>query len=260
MAPNANATCRAIAGYLARALDVRTEFVDDVSWTERENRFDAGDIQLCWLCGLPYVHKVEAVQPPLALVAAPVMAAPRYADMPRYFSDVVVHAQSRYQSFDQLRGASWAYNEPNSHSGYNVVRQHLKRLGISGGHFGNVVESGAHQLSLRMIVDRAIDASAIDSTVLENEFARAPHLKAEIRVIDTLGPSPMPPWVMHASLPQVCQHRLRAAFMNMHDSDEGREILSSWGIARFDAVDDTAYDPIRRMFADAGGVQLSLER
>jgi phosphonate transport system substrate-binding protein len=260
MAPNADDTCRAIAGYLARALAVRTEFVEGVPWRECESQFDAGDIQLCWLCGLPYVHKADSAPSPIALVAAPVMAAPRYADMPRYFSDVVVHAQSRYQSFDELRGTTWAYNEPNSHSGFNVLRQHLKRLGASGGYFGNAVESGAHQMSLRMIVHREIDATAIDSTVLENELARAPHLAAEIRVIDTLGPSPMPPWVMRASLPQAFQQQLRAAFLSMHDDDEGRAILQSWGIARFEAVDDAAYDPIRRMFADAGGVQLARER
>lgn len=157
MAPNADTTCRAITRYLERNLGMSTEFVDDVSWRERERQFDAGDIQLCWLCGLPYVWKADGRAPAIELVAAPVMAAPRYSGHPVYFSDVVVHSRSRFGSFDDLRGASWAwaYNEPNSHSGYNVVRHHLRRIGESSGYFGKTVESGAHQVSLGMIADAA---------------------------------------------------------------------------------------------------------
>lgn len=259
MAQNADDTCRAIAAYLARTLDLRTEFVGDISWRERERQFDTGEIQLCWLCGLPYVWKADTLPPAIELVAAPVMAARRYAGLPRYFSDVVVHAQSRYQSFDDLRGASWAYNEPNSHSGYNVVRHHLKRLGESDGYFGDTVESGAHQISLRMIVNGEIDAAAIDSTVLENELTREPQLKRDIRVIEEMGPSPMPPWVMRANLPLALRQALRTAFLHMHHDDEGLKALQSWGMARFDSVDDVSYDPIRSMAADAANVRLSMQ-
>ena len=257
MAPNADDTCRAIADYLARALGVGTEFVDGISWRERERQFDAGEIQLCWLCGLPYVWKADAPPPAIELVAAPVMAAPRYAGKPRYFSDIVVHAQSRFRSFAELRGATWAYNEPNSHSGYNVVRHHLKSLGADEGYFGEAVASGAHQASLRMIVDREIDASAIDSTVLEYELAHSPALHDDIRVIGTLGPSPMPPWVMRANLPAALKYGLRETFLHMHRDAAGAAILRRWGMLRFESVDDIAYDPIRRMAADAANVRLT---
>jgi phosphonate transport system substrate-binding protein len=259
MAPNADDTCRALARYLGQRLDIETEFVDGISWRERERQFDAGEIQLCWLCGLPYVWKVDCHTPSIELVAAPVMAALRYSDRPVYFSDVAVHQHSRFVSFNELRGASWAYNEPNSHSGYNVVRHHLSRLGETSGYFGETVESGAHQASLRMIVDGEIDASAIDSTVLEAEFARTPQLRSSIRVIDTLGPSPMPPWVMHKDLPSALKQSLRALFVSMDSDAAGQEILQTWGIARFDPVDDTTYDPIRMMSADAASVRLSTQ-
>ncbi len=259
MAPNADDTCRAIARYLERKLGIATEFVDDVSWCERERQFDAGEIQLCWLCGLPYVWKADRPAPLIELVAAPVMAALRYGDQPVYFSDVAVHKHSRFVSFDDLRGASWAYNEPNSHSGYNVVRHYLSRMGETGGYFGETVESGAHQVSLRMIVDGEIDASAIDSTVLEAEFARDPQLRGNIRVIDTLGPSPIPPWVMHKDLPSALKQSLHSLFVGMDDDAEGREILRTWGMARFDPIDDAAYDPIRTMSADAASVRLSAQ-
>ena len=44
-----------------------------------------------------------------------------------------------------------------------------------GDFFGRVIESGSHETSLQMILDGAIDGSAIDSTVLELETRAPPY-------------------------------------------------------------------------------------
>jgi phosphonate transport system substrate-binding protein len=257
MAPNADDTCREITCHLGRWLGVRTEYIDHISWQERERLLDAGEIHLCWLCGLPYVWKADRASPLIELVAAPVMMNARYGDQAVYYSDVVVHRQSRFHVFGDLRGTRWAYNEPCSHSGYNVVLDHLHGLGETEGYFGNAVESGAHQISLNMIVDGEVDASAIDSTVLEAQLNRFPNLCGQIRVIDTLGPSPMPPWVMLRRLPDELKCRIRNFFMDMACNAEGRKILETWGIARFAATEDEGYDLIRRMARNTERVRLS---
>lgn len=261
MADNAEATCRAITLYLGNhlgdKLGITTEFVDCIPWQERERQLDAGLIHLCWICGLPYVWKVDADNSTVEACVAPVMAAPRYAGAPVYYSDIVVRHDSTYRNFADLRGASLAYNEPNSHSGFNVVRHHLATLGETGGYFSRAVESGAHQRSLHMIVNAEIDASVVDSTVLEAEFARAPRLHDEIRIIGTLGPSPMPPWVMLKSLAPELRTCLRDTLLAMHTDPAGARILAQWGIARFAAVDDATYDPIRCMVRRADGVRLA---
>ena len=117
-----------------------------------------------------------------------------------YFSDVVVRRDSVYQSFRDLRGATWAYNEPRSHSGFNVVRAHLADIGEFDGFFAAAVESGAHANSLQMILSGAVDGAAIDSTVLEWVGSQRDDLADAIRVIETIGPSPIPPWVISVRL------------------------------------------------------------
>lgn len=257
MAENADDTCRAIASYVGKRLGMATRFVDDVPWPVREARLDAQEIQLCWLCGLPYVWKADAIAPVIALCVAPVMQSARYADRPVYYSDVVVRRDSRFQAFADLQGGTWAYNEPRSHSGYNVVAHHLARLGVPAGYFSRAVESGAHQVSLRMIANGEVDAAAIDSTVLEAELARTPALGDAIRVIDTLGPSPMPPWVVATSLPPALRQSIADLLLGMHHDDAGRAILATWGIARFAAASDRDYDAIRDMARAAAGVTLA---
>ena len=121
-----------------------------------------------------------------------------------------------------------------------------------------MVESGAHQRSLRMIVDGEIEASAIDSTVLEAELERHPQLALDIKVIDTLGPSPMPPWVMLKTLPRNLRDDIRAALLEMHAEADGAAILASWRIARFVGATHADYDSLRRMAGAAANVRLAL--
>ena len=129
MAENTESFCGAVTAYLGDALGISIEYVSGIPWQERERLFDADEIQILWLCGLPYVQKAGRSDPRIELLAAPIPTGARYLGRPVYFSDVVVRRDSPYRSLFDLRGAAWAYNEPRSHSGYNVVRAYLAEFG-----------------------------------------------------------------------------------------------------------------------------------
>jgi phosphonate transport system substrate-binding protein len=245
----------AVAAWLGRRLARPVTALDAQPWERRRAAFDAGEAQVCWLCGPPYVWRKDAGAS-IELLAAPVMAAARYQGRPEYFSDVIVRAESPHQDFADLRGLTWAINERSSHSGYFVTRQHLAQLGIRGGFFGDVVESGAHQRSLELLLGGRIDATAIDSTVLELALEADPSLAPRIRQIARLGPSPMPPWVMRSDLPAGLRQDLRQAILEMHRDPEGQAALAKGRVARFAPVTDADYDPIRAMLASSEGVGL----
>jgi phosphonate transport system substrate-binding protein len=232
------------------------EFVDGVSWQERERLLDSGAVHAGWICGLPYVRKSHHARPGIELLAAPVMAASRYMRRPVYFSDIVVRRDSTVRSFSDLRGSRWAYNEPGSHSGYNIVRYQLARLSEDASYFGHVTATGAHQRTLWMIAAGQVDASAIDSTVLEREFRLRPSLARALHVIETWGPSPAPPWVVSKRLPAAIRLNLRSLLLSMHRESDGRALLRHARMARFVSVSDADYDPIRNMDRAAGDVML----
>lgn len=251
---NAAGTCRQITRYLGEQLGLATEFINDIPWQEREYLLDTQQVQLGWICGLPYVSKADRKPAPVELVAAPVMQHPRYQQKPIYYSDVIVGRDSAYHRFSDLRGAVWAYNEPHSQSGYNIIRYHLARMGECNGYFGSVVEAGAHLQALEMVLEGRVDATAIDSTVLETELLLRPYLKNELRVIETLPPSPMPPWVVTTNVPPKLRAAIRQVFRQMHISAEGRAILAQGQLLKMAPVEDRDYDPIREMAREAGRV------
>jgi phosphonate transport system substrate-binding protein len=257
MAPNSDATSEKICAYVGQKLGIETTFLHEVPWQERERLFDAGQIQVCWICGLPYVWKADQQGTQIELLAAPVMAGERYQGQPVYFSDVVVRQDSRFYDFNSLHGGSWAYNEPHSHSGYNVTRYYLAQKQLSGSFFGRVIAAGSHENALQMVLRGDVDASAIDSTVLQTELLRVPAINMQLRCIETFGPSPIPPWIIRKEVPAALRQAVRAVLCTMHEDDAGRRILANGRIRQFIAVPDTAYDPIREMDTIAQQVQLS---
>jgi phosphonate transport system substrate-binding protein len=250
-APVAEAFCGAVVGYLGERLGIAVEFIDGIPWEQRLREFDAGRIQVCWLCGLPYVWRIDQSEAPPELLAALVMAGPRYADEPIYFADVVVRSDSRWSSFSDLAGTIWVYSEETSHSGYNAARHRLAQLGRTRGFFGKAVAAGSHERSLRLLLDGEADASAVDSTVLDFLFRQDPELASRLRVLESLGPSPSPPWVIGRGVPAGLKAALRETLLSLSSDPRGREILASGMAARFAAVTDADYDPIRRMAREA---------
>ena len=224
-------------------------------WEERLRWLDDGRVHVGFLCGWPYSQRVDRPGSVIELCCAPVMAAPRYRDRPIYFTDVIVAARSPFRSFADLRGRAYAYNDPDSHSGYNVPRDHLLRLGETAGYFGRVVASGSHQASIRLVETGEVDASGIDSTVLDLERQRRPDLGQALRIVESIGPSPIPPVVVARGLPEPLKRRLADAFLTMHEDPEGRAILADGLLARFVAVEDRDYDPVRETIrrAEAAG-------
>lgn len=243
LAPNILSVYQTVADEVGRRLGIETELVvetDYESCAQDEN-------EVCFVCSLPYVEFERRGISPAIPIAAPVLEGERYHDEPIYFSDVVVHRDSPVRSFLDLRGRSWAYNEPLSHSGYGVVRYHLVRLGETRGFFGRVIEAGFHEESLRMVAGQEVDASAIDSQVLEVALRDDPALAQSLRVIDSLGPSTIQPVAVSKRVEPELRDRILSVLVSLHEDPDVRKRLALGLVKRFVPVGPSSYDDIRTM-------------
>jgi phosphonate transport system substrate-binding protein len=228
---------------VGRRLGVPTELIVETSYDScREDR-----TEVCFVCSLPYVTFERRGLDPAVPVAAPVLHGERYGGRPIYFSDVIVHVDSPFRSFLDLRGKTWAYNEPLSHSGYGITRYHLVTLGEVDGFFGEVVEAGFHREAIRMVADEEVDGSAIDSQVLAIELRDHAELAEAIRVVETLGPSTIQPVAVSRRVSQDLRDQIRDALVGAAEDPAVRDRLARGLVERFVAVDATSYDDIRTM-------------
>lgn len=238
---------RQIVGYLGDVTGITTELVSGIPATKQDQMVDTGEIQAVFTCGLPYVRKADSNPPLLSLMAAPVMLGARYCDKPVYYSDVIVRADSPYQTFEDLRDTTFAYNEVHSLSGYMLPCYHLLTLGETGRFFAKTVRSGSHALSMEWVEEGRVAAAAIDSVVLEMEIAQRSERAWSLRVIENMGPTTMPPVAASNGLPDNLSEPLRQALLNMHTTEQGWTILREGDVRRFAPVVDADYDPIRHI-------------
>lgn len=228
---------------VGRRLGLPTELVVETSYESCEK--DQNEV--CFVCSLPYVAFERRGLDLAVPVAAPVLQGERYGGRPIYFSDVIVHRDSPFESFLDLRGRSWAYNEPLSWSGYGITRYHLVTRGQTNGFFRQVVEAGFHREAIRMVARGEVDGSAIDSQVLSIELRDDPDLAEKLRIVEALGPSTIQPVAVSRRVPDDVREAIRDVLLTMAEDPAVRERLAVALVERFLPVDASSYDDIRRM-------------
>jgi phosphonate transport system substrate-binding protein len=243
LAPSVLPVYETVTREVGRRLGIETKLVVETSYESCER----DENEVCFVCSLPYVMFERRGLDLAVPVAAPVLHGTRYEGRPVYFSDVIVRRDSPFQSFLDLRGRSWAYNEPLSHSGYGITRYHLVTLGETHGFFGEVIEAGFHQEAVRMVARGDVDGSAIDSQVLAIELRDHPGLIEQLRVVDVLGPSTIQPVAVSRRVPGEMREAIRDVLVTMAEDPAVRERLGVGMIDRFVAVDTDDYDDIRMM-------------
>jgi phosphonate transport system substrate-binding protein len=242
LAPNMLPVYRFLADWIGDRLRRPVELVVGRSF----DQFERGEADLGVICGLPYVWLAARRPPPVEPLAAPVLVGARYGGRPVYYSDVIVRRDSPIGCLEELRGCSWAYNEPASHSGYTLTLYSLVRLGARPGFLGPVVEAGFHQRAIRLVQAGTVDAAAIDSQVLAIELRDHPGLGEGLRVVGAFGPSTIQPVVAASRLPARLKDQVRELLVTLADDPAARPVLDYGLIDRFTPIGDGDYDDIRR--------------
>jgi phosphonate transport system substrate-binding protein len=118
------------------------------------------------------------------------------------------------------------------------------------------VEARYHERSIGLVCSGVVDASAIDSQVLAIALRDYPDVAAQVRVIDTFGPSTIQPLVVARRLPERLRANVLSVLVEMGGDPAARAALAHGFIERFVPVCDSSYDDIRQMLgtAEAAGV------
>ncbi|MCW8853319.1 MAG: PhnD/SsuA/transferrin family substrate-binding protein [Gammaproteobacteria bacterium] len=251
-----------LAKYLARKLNRNVDVISGVSYQDSNLLLKQGIIQIGFVCGLPYTHNFNEGN--YRLVAIPVMALEKgdfpdikgYQDIPqKYYSYTIVHKDSDINNWQQLKGKSYTYNDQNSNSGYNMPRYKLVQLGAKSweDYFSRIVVSGSHEESIKLVANGIVDASSVDSLVLDYDRHIGDKDAHNVKIIEHLFPggAGIPPVVISNKADKKLLTQITNELTNMHHDTEGKKILDKALIKRFDLPNDANYDDIRKMEAAA---------
>ncbi len=252
---------REIAAYIQQRLGREVKIISGINYKESTTLLQRGIIQVGFICGLPYVQNSAN----FSLVAIPVASTNSikgFADTSnaelipgKYYSYTIVRKDSPYSNWAQLKGKSYVYNEQTSNSGYNMPRYKLVQLGAKSwkDYFSRVEVSGSHEESIRMVSRGVVDASSVDSLVLDYDRSIGDPDATNVRVIEALFPggAGIPPVVINKGAEQGLRQRLTQILTGMDKDPAGKAILAKALLQRFAPPDDTNYDDIRRMESTA---------
>jgi phosphonate transport system substrate-binding protein len=252
-----------LAGYLGERLGVATELQVETHHSGPPpglpDPFSEGELDLGFFCAPPYIWLQERPDPPVELVPfGLVFDDPRGAGRPVYFSDIVVRADHPARSFADLVDARWGYNDRESLSGYYSVLQTAAEHGADASFLGRLHDMGSHLASLRALRRGAIDAAAIDSTVLALRWRRDPALRTDLRVVHGLGPWPIQPIVMRRSLPVRLKAALTSAVGALAETPERRRALRRWLVSGVAPMTDADFDVERAALTRAQALERAL--
>jgi phosphonate transport system substrate-binding protein len=242
LAPNLFWFYEAVAAYLGRVLKVETQIVQSELDPLEDPLLQQVRWDIAFICGLPLVRHNRVVDAKLKAIAAPVMQAKRYQNRPVYFSDIIVRNSSQITTFEQLAAQTFCYNDLGSNSGYNLMRHRLIQGKYPKNFFSKTIPSGAHQHSIRLVVEGMADCAAIDSTVLEQQLQDFPKLAARLRVIESIGPCPMPPIAVTPRLGNDAIARLQTALL--HPDLQLQTAMERAQLRRYAVVETKDYDAI----------------
>jgi phosphonate transport system substrate-binding protein len=245
-----------IAAYLSKRTGYKIEVVSGLSYAEADDALAKGTVEIGAICGLPYIHKAQRDQ--VELLAIPVMAAtagtwpdvPGYDNVPgKYYSYTIVKKDSDLKKWSDLRGKTYAFNDIGSNSGYNMPRYKLVQLGARSWteYFSKVRVSGSHEESIRMVAEGLVDASSVDSLVLDFDRANDDPYASNVRVIETLfeGGAGAPPFVISKKVDMSFKQSLQDVMTSMHRDPEGSHILKRALLREFMPPNDANYNDIR---------------
>lgn len=230
--------CRRRLGHEGASLRVETR----VSGPERgtADPFSGGEADVGFVCSPSYLWLREREPAPVELLGvAPVFGNGRNGGKPVYFCDVISGHGNEISEFADLRGRSWAYNDACSLSGYYGLLRKLAEMGEETSFFGEVLHSGSHLDSIRMVADREADAATIDSNVLWMRRREEPELADRVRVIDSWGPFPVQPVVVRSGLTPALKGALRDAFLDLDVN--AVPALAGFGLKGFAPVTERDY-------------------
>ena len=164
-----------------------------------------------------------------------------------YRSCLIVHADSDIFSPEDMAGKTFAFNDPNSTSGYLVPSAFfMMELGVDPKkHFSKVTFSGSHEASILAVAAKKVEIASTNLPDLQQLTRENKVPRGALRVIWVSKLIPNDPIVVRKDLPASFKSAVQESLTTMRARNpEAFKEIGAW-LGNFVAADDGKYQVIR---------------
>jgi phosphonate transport system substrate-binding protein len=164
-----------------------------------------------------------------------------------YRSCLIVHADSDMFSPEDTMGKTFAFNDPNSTSGYLVPSSFfMTEMSFDPQkHFSKVIFSGSHEASILAVANRKVEVASTNLPDLQQLTRENKVPRGGLRVIWVSKLIPNDPVVVRKDLPPTLRAAIQESLVSMKSRNpEAFKEIGAW-IGNFVSADDAKYQVIR---------------
>jgi ABC-type phosphate/phosphonate transport system substrate-binding protein len=235
--PASTEAWRAVIGWATQAAGVPVEFVAHAPPKLLSELWARADLGVVQMCGLPASLRAPAP----AVLAAPLPSLPRYGGKAVYMSDLAVRADSKFKTLEDTFGHVAGYTLKDSQSGYFAFRYYLQTKHPQAKYKKIVGGLMNARGIVQALVRGDIDVGPLDGYVWDLIRAGDPDFAAQVRVVASTDPTPMPPLVS-TGLGAAEVERLRAVFRKLHEEESLDAARKALLVERFVVPKLSVYD------------------
>ena len=166
-----------------------------------------------------------------------------------YRSCLIVHSDSEMFSPEDMAGKTFAFNDPNSTSGYLVPSAFfMMEMGIDPQkHFSKVIFSGSHEASILAVANKKVDVASTNLPDLQQLTRENKVPRGGLRVIWVSRLIPNDPVVIRKDMPASLRAAVTESLTTMKARHpETFKEIGAW-VGNFIAADDAKYNVVREL-------------
>lgn len=232
---------RRLLDYIGEKMGRPVQFVTRDKYEEVNLLLKKAELDVAFVCSSPYVQGHDEF-------GLELLVAPQVHGEAVYYAYIIVHSDSNLKQFEDLRGKTFAFTDPASHTG-KIVPTYLlaQKKETPDNFFNKYVFTYNHDKSIKAVADRLVDGAAVENLVWDYLNASDPRETARTKIIFKSSPYGIDPVVVRPGLDRETKERLRQIFLSIDQDEAGREILKGMMIDRFVTINDAAYNSVREM-------------
>lgn len=224
--------------YLGEKLGKRIHFKQRKTYKEVNDLIRDKKIDFAFICSGAYVDALTEF--PVEILAVPVVDGEAL-----YQAYIIVNKDAPYKTFEDLRGKSFAFTDPLSHTGYFYVKHLLLKMGTSEEEFfSRTIFTYAHDYSIQAVSRSIVDGASVDGLIYDYLKSTKPHLVENTKIIQKSEKFGIPPIVTHRETDPLLKARIKKILLNMHLDSTGVKILKGLHVDYFTEPDPDDYKTV----------------
>lgn len=221
--------------YISRKANITLRFEQRKTFAEANELLAKQQVDIGFICSGAYIRNKENCN---------LLVVPVFKGRPYYQAYIITNKKSSINTFNDLKGKSFAFTDPLSNTGKFYPEKRINQLyhRHSADFFSKTTYTHSHDASIQLVSKGLVDGASVDGLIYEYLLFNSPERVKNIKIIEKSELFGSPPVVTSTGIDKNLKIKLREILLKMHTDSVGKKILNKLMIDRFEMPSDSIYN------------------